>query len=91
MRLQLGATGSKDLWKWPVARFLRTSHRVTPAESNRWRSRFLKRHSPNGRGRWTLAARIALHLLLVERPLLFVFGLIASIFILGIALGGLFA
>jgi hypothetical protein len=91
MRLQLGVSGSQDLWKWPVARFLRASHRLAPGESNRWRSRFLKRQRADGRARWILAARIAIHLLLVERPMLFVFGLIAAIFILGVGLGGLFA
>ena len=91
MRLQMGLFGSPDLGKWAVARFLRGNARIPPEQIKRWRSRFLTRSAPTKRARLILASRIAVHMLIVERPLMILFAAVSAIFIAGVVLGSLFS
>ena len=77
--------------KWALARFLRVSRKVEPANSNRWRSHFLRRFSADRREQWRFAVRLALHSLSADKPLVFVAGAASVLFLFGVGIGSVLA
>lgn len=77
--------------KWGFVRFLVESRGVPEPESNRWRSRYLRRLKGRGVSPWRLALMLAIHQLVVESPFTVLFGTASLLLLIGVLLARVLA
>jgi len=88
MRLHWALIADRPATRWALVRYIAECPQGHGTHTSRWRAKFINRLATSRGERWRLAAHLALHGLLVERPLLFPLAAIGTAFLVGALVGG---